>query len=50
MSIYFHFGRNTLLGPIFRGCFQFGPYDLKTFNWVPVFLTRFQFYPWRHLH
>ena len=33
-------GRNTLLVPIFRGCFQFGPSVLKAFNWVPVFLSR----------
>jgi hypothetical protein len=37
-------GRNTLLVPIFRGCFQFGPYVLKAFNWVPVFLSHYQFY------
>ena len=39
-------GRNTLLIPIFRGCFQFGHGDLKAVNWVPVFLSRYQFYPW----
>jgi hypothetical protein len=37
-------GRNTCLVPIFRGCFQFDPSDLKPFNWVPVFLSRHQFY------
>jgi hypothetical protein len=39
------FGRNTLLVPVFRGCFQFGPSDLISFDWVLVFLNRFQFYP-----
>jgi hypothetical protein len=38
-------GRNTLLVPVFRGCFQFGPSVLISFDWVPVFLIRFQFYP-----
>jgi hypothetical protein len=37
-------GRNTLLVPIFRGCFQFGPYHLISVNWVILFLNRFQFY------
>jgi hypothetical protein len=41
----FYFGRNTLLVPIFRGCFQFGPSDLKPFNWVPVFLSVINFTP-----
>jgi hypothetical protein len=40
------FGRNTLLVPVFRGCFQFGPSVLISFDWVLVFLRRFQFYPW----
>jgi hypothetical protein len=39
-------GRNTLLVPIFRRCFQFGSYVLISFNWVPVFLSRYQLYPW----
>jgi hypothetical protein len=38
-------GRNTLLVPVFRGCFRFGPSVLISFNWVPFFLIRFQFYP-----
>ena len=39
-------GRNTLLVPLFRACFQFGPSVLISFDWVPFFLIRFQFYPW----
>ena len=42
-------GRNIFLVPIFRGCFQFGPCVLKAFNWVSVFLSRYQFYPWSQL-
>ena len=38
-------GRNTLLVPIFKGYFQFDPNILKAFNWIPVFLSRYQFYP-----
>ena len=46
---FFFFDRNTLLVPIFRGYFQFGPCDLKVVNWVTVFLSRYQFYPWSQL-
>ncbi len=45
----FFFGKNKLLVPIFRECFQFGFQILNFFNLVPVFLTRFQLSPWRHL-
>ena len=44
-SGFFFFGINTILVPIFRGCFQFDPSVLISFDWVPVFLSRFQVYP-----
>jgi hypothetical protein len=33
----------------YRQKYTFGPCDLKAFNWVPVFLSRYQFYPWSQL-
>ena len=31
---------------LFWGCFQFDLYVLILFKWVPVFLSRYQFYLW----
>ena len=44
-SFGFTLGRNTLLVPVFRGCFRFGSSVLISFDLVPVFLIRFQFCP-----
>ena len=42
---YYSLDRNTFLVHIFRRCFQFGPSVLKSFNWIPMFLSCYQFYP-----
>ena len=44
-SFGFTLGRNTLLVPVFRGCFRFGLSVLISFDWVPFFFNPFSILP-----